>query len=418
MNTRTFDTINGPSTWVSCDFCGCGTVTDTSHEASEFANWVSGPNWGDTLCARCALRAGAFVEMIRNNVLVRRLDLGGTADGEGPGWTGVSLDRSGGSENMVKGDYNQMPYPDNTFCYAWGSCYLEGSDGTTNQAMADEFWEHRDEIMAAAGIGDYDDSSDLSISEHNKRSIAARKAWEKQWAAAHPDVHVDPWTGDNNFAELYRVMAPGGYAVVGACGSWPILKTQLNEEGDETPLAELNYDFVQSMFEDLVKHVSAATKAGFKVEVEYENRGDEPNISVPWLILTKSSRVPSTPNIAISYLRRQVEDTAEYAMRMIEKMERKDVELQAQGKRLCISISSAFAEDWSAIYDARLVDYWDSKIKEELDPDVVTDAYWEEYDNFCYEIDLDLSKFVQGVLYLNGDRKTHSRVARYVTSST
>jgi len=62
---------------------------------------------------------------------VTKLDLGDTFHGNGeplqPGWISIALDET----DKLIGDYTKTPFPDNSFEYAYGSCYLE-FDETTN----------------------------------------------------------------------------------------------------------------------------------------------------------------------------------------------------------------------------------------------------------------------------------------------
>ena len=57
-----------------------------------------------------------------------KLDLGGTACYESEDDVCISLDGTSSDDHIVPviiGDYNQAPFPDNTFDEALGSCYLE-----------------------------------------------------------------------------------------------------------------------------------------------------------------------------------------------------------------------------------------------------------------------------------------------------
>jgi len=63
---------------------------------------------------------------------ITKLDLGDTYHGEGeplePGWTSIALDET----DKFVGDYTKTLYPDNSFEYAYGSCYLEFDENIPN----------------------------------------------------------------------------------------------------------------------------------------------------------------------------------------------------------------------------------------------------------------------------------------------
>lgn len=59
---------------------------------------------------------------------ITHLDLGGTACWESNDVVGISLDGTYCDDEVVQkiiGDYNHMPFPDNTFDKAHGTCYVE-----------------------------------------------------------------------------------------------------------------------------------------------------------------------------------------------------------------------------------------------------------------------------------------------------
>jgi hypothetical protein len=202
----------------------------------------------------------------------RKLDLDGTAGFNSKYAVVMALDGSSDSGPRtahIIGDYNQMPYADETFDWAEGCCYLEGSDGT-------HWYQHR-----------HEDGVEILKAEQEGT------------------IPIDPQTGTNNFVELARVLKHGAKARVGACGAYAVLKERVVERIEDDfdketwkhtgaklalsteCVAELDFDGVANMMEDIARNVSAMTRAGFDVRVEYENRGDEPAVSQPWYHLTR-----------------------------------------------------------------------------------------------------------------------------------
>jgi len=72
---------------------------------------------------------------------ITKLDLGDTFHGEGrpleSGWTSIALNDT----DKFLGDYTQMPYHDNSFEYAYGSCFLEFETADTDQDKLNQYKE-------------------------------------------------------------------------------------------------------------------------------------------------------------------------------------------------------------------------------------------------------------------------------------
>jgi len=138
--------------------------------------------------------------------MLDHLDLGGTVfvGGDDPSdeterWVSITLDGTGIKGHQVIGDYNMLPFKSETFVHIYGGCYFEGSDG----------------------------------------------------AHAH-----DPWTGDNNVDELYRVAAKSSDVELGSCNCFHF---------DNIGGYEDNSRNERLLWEDVARAVSGLQRAGFQI---------------------------------------------------------------------------------------------------------------------------------------------------------
>ena len=149
---------------------------------------------------------------------ITKLDLGDTYHGEGApleeGWISIALDET----DKLVGDYTKTPFPDNSFEYAYGACYLEFEDNISGL-----------DLSADAKIPFRDDSK-------YKEGIIAQ------------------------FTELFRILKPGGTAELSACGCLDI-----NDEGEEE---EWHADFVKTMHDDLQMYGKLAQQVGFITDLD------------------------------------------------------------------------------------------------------------------------------------------------------
>lgn len=177
-----------------------------------------------------------------------KLDLDGTAGWEQDDKYAVSMALDGtifGTCQRIIGDYNHIPFAADVFQRAFGCCYLEGSDGAHSYMRYRKIQE-----LKAAGM------SQDEISDH--------------WDEVEASAPVDPMNGQNDFSEIARVLKPGGTAKLGSCGSYSRYRKG-----------------IQSLVDSIRQSTVAATKAGLEIQFEYEERGDWPRVSEPWVLLQK-----------------------------------------------------------------------------------------------------------------------------------